>query len=255
MTDEPLSPIIIGMLKDLEKVFKQHDVDFYIVGAVARDIHLSAIPGKAAFRATKDVDLAILLASEEQFYAVKQSMLATGTFEAHPTEPIKIFYKKSIEVDLLPFGAIENNSSETILNKPKVFVLDVPGFQEAYSSITTIDIDGTNINVCAIEGIVLLKLIAFDDRPSRTKDISDIDHIIMVYFELYDTAVFNDSFDVMELYDTNESNYLSLVSARVIGRKMSNLLLHSPSLKNRVEGILTKRPIDTWQAMLSGLLD
>jgi predicted nucleotidyltransferase len=255
MTDKILSPVIVNMLKEMERVFQQHGVDFYLVGAVARDIQLSVKPGFGAIRGTMDVDLAVLLASEEQFYQVKESLLATGSFEAHPTEPVKLFYQKNIEVDLLPFGAIENDQRETRIHKPNVFTMDMPGFQEAYSSVTTTVVDGTSINVCSLEGIVLLKLIAQDDRPSRTKDISDIEHILKVYFDLFDDTIYSGYFDVMELYNTGAGNYLELVSARVIGRKMRHLLLSSPDVKSRIETILNKRPAETWQAMLSGLQD
>ena len=255
MTDKILNPVIVSMLKEMERVFRQHDVDFYLVGAIARDIQLSSKRGYSAIRGTKDVDLAILLASEEQFYQVKESLLATGSFEAHPTEPVKLFYQKAIEVDLLPFGAIENDQRETRINKPRAFTMDMPGFQEVYSSVTTTDVEGVGINVCSLEGIVLLKLIALDDRPSRTKDVSDIEHIIKVYFDLFDDTIYSEYFDVMELYDTGAGNYLELVAARVIGRKIRDLLSNSPDVKSRIEIILNKRTADTWQAMLGGVQD
>jgi predicted nucleotidyltransferase len=255
MPDKILNPVIVGMLKEIETVFQKHNVDFYLVGAMARDIQLSIKPGYGAVRGTKDVDLAIYIGSEEEFYQVKESLIKTGSFEAHPKEAIKLFYKNAIEVDLLPFGAIENDQRETRINKPTVFIMDVPGFQEAYSDVTIMTIEDMSINVCSLEGIVLLKLIANDDRPERTKDISDIEHIITVYFDLNDETIFGESFDVMELYNTNISNYLELVSSRVIGRKIRDLLLNSPELKNRIETILSKRPSYTWEAMLSGLLD
>lgn len=68
-------------------------------------------------------------------------------------------------------------------------------------------------------------------------------------------VIYSEYFDVMTLYDDQVINYLELVSARVIGRKMRDLLSNSPDVKNRVEMILNKRPVDTWQAMLSGILD
>lgn len=255
MRDKILSPVIVSMLKEAEQVFQQYNVDFYLVGAIARDIQLSSKPGLGAIRGTKDIDLAILLASEEQFYEVKESLLATGSFEAHPTEPVKLFYQNAIEVDLLPFGAIENDQRETRISKPKVFIMDMPGFQEAYSSVTTIEVEDVRINVCSLESIVLLKLIAHDDRPSRTKDISDIEHIIKVYFDLFDNVIYEDYFDVMDFYDIGVGSYLELVAARVIGQKMRDLLSNSPEVKSRIETILNNRPADTWQAMLSGLKD
>lgn len=89
------------------------------------------------------------------------------------------------------------------------------------------------LNVCSLEGIILLKLISNDDKPGRSKDIADIEHIIQVYFELNDTDIYMDYGDVMDLYETQERNYMALISARVLGRKMRDVLYNSP-LKERI---------------------
>lgn len=52
MTDKILNPVIARMLKEMERVFQLHSVDFYLVGAVARDIQLSSKPGYGAIRGT-----------------------------------------------------------------------------------------------------------------------------------------------------------------------------------------------------------
>jgi len=104
-----------------------------------------------------------------------------------------------------------------------------------------------------MEGIIMLKLLANDDRPQRTKDISDIEHIIQSYFDLYDGDIYEHHFDVMEMYDTDGHAYIQLVCARVIGHKMHLMLKNSPKLPERISRILTKRPIPRWSAMLDGL--
>jgi len=168
-----LDPAIAAMLSDMDVVFKEHDVDFYLVGAVARDIWLSADEEMAALRKTKDVDLAVMLSSAEQFSKLKEALIRTGDFEAHPTEAIKIFHKNAIEVDLLPFGEIESATRMTHLKDP-TFVLHMPGFREAYPFAGELQISNeTTVKVCSIEGVVLLKLISYQDRPQRTKDVSD----------------------------------------------------------------------------------
>ena len=37
-----------------------------------------------------------------------------------------------------------------------------------------------------MESLVLLKLFTYDDKPARTKDVTDICHIVSVYFDLHD---------------------------------------------------------------------
>jgi hypothetical protein len=103
--------------------------------------------------------------------------------------------------------------------------------------------------------IILLKLISSDDRPLRTKDISDIEHIIKVYFDLYPGNIYEEQFDTMEIYNTAENDYLQLGCCRVIGRKMRELLNDSDQLRKRIEQILAKRPTGWWQAMLDGMND
>jgi predicted nucleotidyltransferase len=256
MTDNILTKPVLEMLAQFQQVLAQFGVDFYLVGAVARDIHFSRNPAFASKRATLDVDLAVMLADEEQFYTVKEALVNTGNFTAHSTEAIKLFYKGAIELDLLPFGEIENEYRETRIQKPRLFALDVPGFMELLPEAQVIEVgDGTSLKVCSLEGIVMLKLIAWNDKPGRTKDVNDIDHIIEVYIDFNDAEIYGDYEDVMDMYDTNFSGYLQLVSARVIGRKIGKLLKNSGDLKERIATIAGGRLTETWQAIAEGISD
>lgn len=49
------------MLDALERGFKHFNIDFYLIGAVARDIWLQAIHEFEPSRATMDIDLAVLI--------------------------------------------------------------------------------------------------------------------------------------------------------------------------------------------------
>ncbi|HTI90538.1 MAG TPA: nucleotidyl transferase AbiEii/AbiGii toxin family protein [Puia sp.] len=250
------SDLVLEMLNAFGKILTQLDIDFFLVGALARDIRLSVDPAFAPKRITKDVDIAILLASEKQFYQVKDALLATGDFTAHEREAIKLFYKQGIEIDLLPFGEIENHARETRIEKPRPFILDVPGFKEVLPDAEQLVFEGLSIRVCSLEGIVLLKIIANADNPSRTKDIMDIEHILEVYFELNSVEIFQDFSDVPDLYDTTDKDYLRLVSARVIGRIIGGLLAGSPDLKKRVLDILDAKAIGNyWAGLAAGMLD
>jgi predicted nucleotidyltransferase len=251
-----LQPLVAEMLATVKNIFRGFGVDYFLVGAVARDIQLSANPDLAAKRKTNDIDIALLLDNEKQFYEIKEAMLATGKFEESSYKAIKLMYRDSIEVDLLPFGDIEDEHRQLQLSRHTLLVMDMSGFKEVYPFVETHTVaDGLSLNVCPLEGLVLLKLIANNDNPSRTKDITDIEHFIKVYFELNADQVYTDHLDVMDLYDTAVGNYLPLVSARVIGRKMKTLLQITEGAKENISGILSKRPMDTWQAMLDGIND
>ncbi len=255
MTKVLLNPYLIEMLKDMESVFKNFGIDYYLVGAIARDINLSADENAIAVRKTEDIDLAITVNDEGQFNELKKALEATGNFTSHPTESIKLYYKEGIEVDLLPFGEIEDPNRKVNLKDPK-FILNMPGFKEIYPFVKDITVDGNfAVKVCSMEGIILLKLISNNDRPQRTKDISDIEHIIKVYFDLYTGDIYEEHFDVMDLYATNQGDYLQLVCSRVIGRKIKELLKDSKELNQRIEQILAYRPTTWWQSILEGMKD
>lgn len=55
------------ILKVLEKALNQLGVDFYLIGALARDIQLKGVHGIEPPRATKDVDLAVLVKDIETY--------------------------------------------------------------------------------------------------------------------------------------------------------------------------------------------
>lgn len=106
-----------------------------------------------------------------------------------------------------------------------------------------------------MESIVLLKPIANNDRPQRTKDIADIEHIIQTYFQVYDDDIYMVHYDILEFYDTKNVDYIQLFCARLIGRKMSAMLEGSHELFQRVFGILSNRKTARWEAMLNGMQD
>jgi len=246
--------LILELLVVFSQVVKGLGIDYFVVGALARDIRLSATPEHTPRRATKDVDIAIMVGSEREFEQVKQALVATGVFTAHETLAIKLLYKQAIEVDLLPFGQIEGLDGEVRVDTPRPFVLDVPGFKEVMPTATMLTIDAVEIKVCSLEGIILLKLFANADNPSRTKDISDIEHILKAYFYLATEAIFTDFADVPDLYVTADPDYLTLVSARVVGRIMKGMLRDTPSLLMRLRRILQeKTPNRYWPEMYAGL--
>lgn len=244
---------VAAMLKTIEPVLQQLDIDFYLVGAIARDIQLGEF---VHARKTNDVDIAIRVGDEQQFNALKEALIETGDFTAHETEAIKLFYKNAVEVDLLPFGEIEGDNRDVTLHEPKLFQLNMPGFKELYPYTSEIEIEAIGgLKICSLEGLVLLKLIAHDDRPERTKDLTDIDHILQYFFEINQDDIYEDHFELMDLYDTQHKDYLPLVGAHVIGRKLKRIILDDQQLTDRILKILDKRPTHLWQAIAAGLKD
>jgi len=256
-TNDFIHPAILELLIAAEKIFRQYNIEYYLVGALARDMHLSINSNFPPARRTKDVDIAVLISDEQQFHAIKHAMIDSGDFSLHETEAIKLIYKHKIELDLMPFGGIENKFREALISEPRLFVIDVPGFQEAYIDIEEFVLQNdVTLKVCSLEALILLKLIAYDDNPTRTKDIIDIGHILSVYFDLNDEKIYERHLDVMELYDTSNNDFLKQVSARIVGRHIASLLSRSEPLYKRLLNILKKKnSIPYHDEMADGMLD
>lgn len=71
------SSIREGELKEvfdeLEEAFEHLNIDFYLIGALARDIWYAR--GGKKFRTTKDVDFAIMISNKEDYEVVRSYLI------------------------------------------------------------------------------------------------------------------------------------------------------------------------------------
>ena len=248
-----LDPNVVALLSEMEVVFTKFGIEYYIAGAFARDIQFQTKQPDSNFRKTNDVDLAVCVNHEDRYNELIDSLVATGSFRRDEKEIIKLHYRLGIEVDIIPFGDIEDKKRVVSLTKPRAFTLQMPGFAEAANYTEEIKSGNLVLRTCSVEGIVMLKLISWDDRPQRTHDLTDIDNMIDAYFYWNSDEIYVSEFKVMEIYDTKDFLYLPKVSAHIIGKKIKVLLANSPDLLNRVLGILNKKSNPRWGALINGL--
>jgi predicted nucleotidyltransferase len=219
----------------LEVHFTTLGIDFYLLGAVARDIWMTGVHGNTLGRITRDIDWAVMIPTEEVYTMLKKSLLDSGSFTPSRENEYVVIYKDGTPVDLLPFGGIEREGKVTLLGIG-LTIVQVSGFSEVYQHGTArIEFEeGQGFKVCTLPGIVLLKLIAFDDRPEkRSKDILDIASILKVYYSISDNEIFDQHFDLLD--DGFEPDK---AAARLLGRQMRPMLLHAEALRNRIQAIL-----------------
>lgn len=251
---EIYNPAFTEILEHVNREASFLGIEFYLAGAVARDYHLNKSGDYTPSRRTEDIDIAVMVAHEEQFIQLKKRLIETGLFKEH-AEPIKLIYKDTIELDLLPFGDIEE-AGVTKLTNPKIFTLEMPGFTllNEYTEETQWN-EKLKARVCSIEGLVLLKLIANNDRPQRTKDLIDIQLIVKLYFDSFSDDVYETHFDLMSMYDTDDTEYIPKICAHVIGRKLKSILQKDEALLKRTTEILQQNKDAFWDHMLKGLIE
>ena len=131
-----------------------------------------------------------------------------------------LFSPNGHQVDILPFGAIEIDEKVQIKGTGLTSI-SVNGFSEVYNSGTAeVQLDtGHHFKVASLSSIVLLKLIAYDDRPEqRAKDGRDVGSIIEHYFELQAEHIYEHHADLFT--ETEKDIELQDIGATVIGREI-----------------------------------
>lgn len=237
-----LSEIREGELKDvftaLEEAFAANGIDFYIIGALARNVWYAR--GEKSFRSTRDVDFAGLISSQEEYEAVRNYLKDHSHFIDTKENSFVMITPDGIQVDILPFGEIEIDDKVTIQGEGMTSI-KVNGFSEVYHDGTEeIElITGHTFKVATLPAIVLLKLIAYDDRPEkRQKDAKDIANIITHFFELHADLIYDKH--TIEFSNENDPRSLEQISASVIGREIQAISKGNPTLYERLIYILQK---------------
>ena len=235
-----LNSIREGELKDafdaLEEAFAATGTDYYIIGALARDVWYSR--GSKSFRQTKDIDFAVLVGSTEDYNAVKQYLKENKNFLDSKSNAFAMHTNLGIQVDILPFGEIEIDDAVNFAGAGLTSI-KVNGFREVYDSGTAeVKMEtGHNFKIATLPSIVLLKLISFDDRPEqRSKDPRDIANIIAHFFDLQGDLIFNEHNDLFT--EDVKADALDEISATVIGKEIKKICAANEKLLGRLNQIL-----------------
>lgn len=239
------------MLTALERGLEKFGIDFYLIGAVARDAWMSGINGIAPRRTTADIDFAVLINDKGIYEELKAYLIKEESFQ--PTnENAFVLIKDGIEVDLLPFGAIEDEDARVTVEGTGYTTVHVPGFKEVYDAgLPEVELYGHTFKFSTLPGIVLLKLLAWDDRPeARRDDIKDISDILNHFFDMHDEEIWNNHHDLFGDAATD----LKHIAARVMGREMKRIAGGNEKLFNRIEGILKANTGDAANSNLAVIM-
>ncbi len=217
----------------IDEVLTQRGIPYYLVGASAIALELLQ-DGRKPSRGSKDIDFAIMISSLEDFENAITDLEHFGFNKVKA--PWTIYHPKyEIAIDLLPFGEIEENY--TINFNERFTDLHVLGFKEVLEETNEIRIEEKIVRIPSLHGMILLKLVAWADRPEeRPNDPYDILKIIEYYYLYNLNEILDIHYDIL-----SEDNFDQLkISARVLGRKAALILQKSEKLKARIFTILNE---------------
>jgi predicted nucleotidyltransferase len=105
-------PAMKEVLNALERGLKKFNIDCYLVGAVSRDIWMSGINQIAPRRATGDIDFAVFINQKGMYEQLKEWLVNKEGFHPRRDNSFVLIYKDGTELDLLPFGGVENENRQ-----------------------------------------------------------------------------------------------------------------------------------------------
>nr|MCU0355111.1 nucleotidyl transferase AbiEii/AbiGii toxin family protein [Cytophagales bacterium] len=221
---------IIKILESLERGFSRFGIDYYLIGAVAREVWMRGLKDITPRRATSDIDFGVLIKDSDHFDELKTYLVEIEGFTGYRENAFVLIAPGGRQIDILPFGEIEKEGKVTVKGTGMTTLL-VDGMKEVYEEgIPEVTFeDKITFKVCTLPGIVLLKLIAWDDRPEmRRNDLTDIADILFHFFSIYDEMIWSEHNDLF-----GDERELETISARVLGREMGKILRRNENLKQR----------------------
>ncbi len=229
----------------IDEVMKAKGHPYYLIGSSAIALELLK-EGVKPSRGTKDIDFAVMLSSINEYEEVVEELVKRGFTKVKA--PWTLYHSEyNVAIDLLPYGQIAQN--DTIQFNERYSDLHVIGLEEVLKETIKIPIEEKIAQIPPLPGIVLLKLVAWSDRPEkRGDDLADTLHIIKAYFEYeWDDIVENHN-DIFP--DTEELDQLK-VSARVLGRKARTYLEQSKVLEERIIKVLDENLIEIENSIIA----
>jgi predicted nucleotidyltransferase len=218
----------------IDETMKEAGIPYYLLGATAIDLELLK-DGIKPSRGTKDIDFAVMVSSISEYEAFTERMENKGFVKV--SAPWTFRHPKfDVVIDILPFGEIEEHYTVNFNKRNKD--LHVLGFKEVMSEPTQVQIEQTIVNIPTLQGFIILKLVAWSDRPEeRENDLGDILKIISRYYMLMWDDILTNHYDLIPEEDEIETDQKK-IAAQVLGRLSALILSKSEPLKKRIFSVL-----------------
>lgn len=201
------------------------EIKSFVVGAVARDLIFEYVYKANIKRKTKDIDFGVAVESWAKYEQLKKTLILTGKFKDDTTNEQRIWWTElggEMKIDLVPFGNLESPIGQIAFPPKGDFVMSTVGFEEAFEHSLLLELDKSlTIRIASLAGLVLLKFVAYNDRPAeRRRDIQDIFFIAGNYLNAgNEERLYEENADLLD----DDFNY-ETSGARLLGRELTPLL-------------------------------
>lgn len=221
-SDRPLDPITVEVLCAVDSAARDLVIDYFVAGAMARDIVLLNVLGFDTLRATRDIDLAVNVSSWNQFDALKTRLIDSHGFSMANGAAQRVYYGSVYPVDLVPFGGVVENDGNIKWPPDSAIVMNVLGYDEALDSTLKVEVrPGTVIPVASLASLAMLKVFAWIDRGHRDrKDALDLALLLRRYADTIDAGDLHAS--EAAVLDAVDYDY-ERAGARILGKHIRQM--------------------------------
>ncbi len=235
-SERPVPSTTLAILALVDRVARELALDYFVTGAMARDILLYCVFGLDTGRATLDVDLAVALDSWPQFEEIKARLIKTGAFIPDKSITHRLLYRGGAEqtghpIDLLPFGGVEQRPTKIAWPPDLSIVMDVAGYREALAATQEVEVrPGFVVRVASLPALAILKVFAWADRGAgNPKDALDLATLLRSYGAAgNEDRLFSEEMGLFEALSYN----LDLAGARLLGKDAARIT--TPTTRERV---------------------
>lgn len=166
----PIEPAILAVLRAVYDAARAQRVEFFIAGALARDIWLDYICGIRAARLTRDVDIGIHVSSWNEFGALREELIAGAGFipDAHRLHRLYL-PAGNLPLDIVPFGGVEDRERRIAWPPDGATIMSLMGFAEAFRAAPILELEPRlPMRVTSLAGLAALKLLSWSERGRET---------------------------------------------------------------------------------------
>ncbi len=176
----------IAIYTAINNAVKELGIAYVIVGASARDLVMHYGYGATIKRATADIDFGIQIPDWATYAALSKKLVELGFEETRNQH--KLLYE-GMQIDLVPFGALQDEEAKIAWPPKGDVVMNVLGFEEAIdNAINVIIQDEPKIEIPVVmpPGLSLLKIICWTDRDAdlKEKDAKDLLYLLKSYEDI-----------------------------------------------------------------------
>lgn len=256
---QPIPEKNLKVIEMIDDACAKCHINFFIAGAMAREILLTGVHNKENKRRTRDIDIAVYVNHWDDFEMLKQTMIHADALVDQSSEHRLIW--NDIEIDIIPFGGIASEDNQIIWPPEFHTIMSVDGFEEAYQYTSTVIMPNSRkIKICSLPGLLLLKLFAWRDRHLETKkDAIDFYNILIEYADIEKKRLY-DNIEVLkgESIGWDFSRLGAILAGRDVALILedSRLDLKSLDVSKLTDDIISQQPlgIDEQSKMIDMLL-